>query len=200
MKNIMVTGGAGFIGSNFVRYMLGQHADYRILVYDKMTYAGNPDNLLDVQEDPRFSFCQGRYLRRGRGERSDHRARHRHDRQFRRGDARRPVHHGPGRLHPDRRLRHLRPARGRPEVQVGALSPDFDRRGVRPHPRRAPVARDRRRRAAKPVCGQQDQRRPDGDRLSRHLRAAGDHHPRGQQHRAVPVPREGDPAVCNECH
>jgi dTDP-glucose 4,6-dehydratase len=59
MKNIMVTGGAGFIGSNFVRYMLGKYPDYRILVYDKMTYAGNPDNLLDVQTDPRHSFVKG---------------------------------------------------------------------------------------------------------------------------------------------
>jgi dTDP-glucose 4,6-dehydratase len=59
MKDIMVTGGAGFIGSNFVRYMLGKYPDYRILVYDKMTYAGNPDNLLDVQDDPRYSFVKG---------------------------------------------------------------------------------------------------------------------------------------------
>jgi dTDP-glucose 4,6-dehydratase len=59
MKNIMVTGGAGFIGSNFVRYMLDKYPDYRILVYDKMTYAGNPDNLLDVQHDSRYSFVKG---------------------------------------------------------------------------------------------------------------------------------------------
>ena len=59
MKSIMVTGGAGFIGSNFVRHMLEQHPDYKILVYDKLTYAGNPDNLLDVEDDPRFSFVKG---------------------------------------------------------------------------------------------------------------------------------------------
>ncbi len=58
MKNIMVTGGAGFIGSNFVRYMLEQHPDYKILVYDKLTYAGNPDNLLDVNDNPRFRFVK----------------------------------------------------------------------------------------------------------------------------------------------
>ncbi|HEX9117431.1 MAG TPA: dTDP-glucose 4,6-dehydratase [Anaerolineae bacterium] len=59
MRNLMVTGGAGFIGSNFVRYMLGKYSDYRIVVYDKMTYAGNPDNLLDVKDDPRYSFVKG---------------------------------------------------------------------------------------------------------------------------------------------
>ena len=42
MQSILVTGGAGFIGSNFVRYMLGQHPEYRIVVYDKLTYAGRP--------------------------------------------------------------------------------------------------------------------------------------------------------------
>lgn len=59
MQNIMVTGGAGFIGSNFVRYMLAKYPDYRILVYDKLTYAGNPDNLLEVHDDPRYAFVKG---------------------------------------------------------------------------------------------------------------------------------------------
>ena len=59
MQNIMVTGGAGFIGSNFVRYMLNRYPGYRILVYDKLTYAGNLDNLLDVQGDPRYAFVRG---------------------------------------------------------------------------------------------------------------------------------------------
>jgi dTDP-glucose 4,6-dehydratase len=59
MKNLMVTGGAGFIGSNFVRYMLGKHPEYNVLVYDKLTYAGNLDNLLDVAGDARYSFVRG---------------------------------------------------------------------------------------------------------------------------------------------
>jgi len=59
MKNIMVTGGAGFIGSNFVIYMLNRYDQYNILVYDKLTYAGNLDNLLDVSDDSRYTFVQG---------------------------------------------------------------------------------------------------------------------------------------------
>jgi len=59
MKNMMVTGGAGFIGSNFVRYMLGKHPEYNVLVYDKLTYAGNLDNLLEVAGDACYSFVRG---------------------------------------------------------------------------------------------------------------------------------------------
>ncbi len=59
MKNLFVTGGAGFIGSNFVRYMLQKYPQYNIVAYDKMTYAGNLDNLRDVADDPRFVFVQG---------------------------------------------------------------------------------------------------------------------------------------------
>ena len=61
MHNLMVTGGAGFIGSNFVRYMLEKYLDYRIVVYDKLTYAGNLNNLKDVAERfaDRYAFVQG---------------------------------------------------------------------------------------------------------------------------------------------
>ncbi len=55
----MVTGGAGFIGSNFVLYMLDKYPAYNIVVYDKLTYAGNLDNLLRVTDDPRYHFVQG---------------------------------------------------------------------------------------------------------------------------------------------
>jgi len=59
MKNILVTGGAGFIGSNFAHYMIRTHPDYKIVVYDKLTYAGNTNNLLDVHDEPRFKFVKG---------------------------------------------------------------------------------------------------------------------------------------------
>jgi dTDP-glucose 4,6-dehydratase len=55
----VVTGGAGFIGSNFVRYMLAEHEDVHIVNLDKLTYAGNLENLRGVDDDPRYTFVQG---------------------------------------------------------------------------------------------------------------------------------------------
>ncbi|TDI78295.1 MAG: dTDP-glucose 4,6-dehydratase [Caldithrix sp.] len=59
MKRYLVTGGAGFIGSNYIRYMLKKHRDVEIINLDKLTYAGNPDNLKDIQEDSRYKFIKG---------------------------------------------------------------------------------------------------------------------------------------------
>ena len=59
MRNILVTGGAGFIGSNFVHYMLEKYPDYRVVVLDKLTYAGNLDNLRDLEQNPRYHFVRG---------------------------------------------------------------------------------------------------------------------------------------------
>jgi len=61
MKNLLITGGAGFIGSNFVRHILETYPDYHITVFDKLTYAGNLDNLKDVEERfaGRYTFVQG---------------------------------------------------------------------------------------------------------------------------------------------
>jgi dTDP-glucose 4,6-dehydratase len=56
---ILVTGGAGFIGSNFVLSVLRNYPEYRIVNLDKLTYAGNLENLREVEGDPRHIFCQG---------------------------------------------------------------------------------------------------------------------------------------------
>jgi len=59
MKNILVTGGAGFIGSNFVRYMLNKYKDYKIVNLDLLTYAGNIKSLDDIKDNPNYLFVKG---------------------------------------------------------------------------------------------------------------------------------------------
>ena len=54
-----MTGACGFIGSNFVRHILGKYPTYHIINLDKLTYAGNPNNLKDIQENPRYQFVKG---------------------------------------------------------------------------------------------------------------------------------------------
>ena len=56
---ILVTGGAGFIGSNFVRHMLQTHTDVHIVNFDALTYAGNLENLTEVEKNPRYAFIKG---------------------------------------------------------------------------------------------------------------------------------------------
>ena len=59
MKTYLVTGGSGFIGSNFVRQMLQNDTNCHIVNLDKLTYAGNPANLVDIEMDERYSFVHG---------------------------------------------------------------------------------------------------------------------------------------------
>lgn len=56
---LLVTGGAGFIGSNFIRYILSKYRSYSIVNLDKLTYAGNLNNLKDVRNNPRYKFVKG---------------------------------------------------------------------------------------------------------------------------------------------
>lgn len=57
--NLLVCGGAGFIGSNFIHYMLAKYPDLKIVNFDKLTYAGNLANHASVENDPRYTFVQG---------------------------------------------------------------------------------------------------------------------------------------------
>ena len=57
--NLLVCGGAGFIGSNFIHYMLETHPDIKIVNFDKLTYAGNLSNHKHIENDPRYTFVQG---------------------------------------------------------------------------------------------------------------------------------------------
>ena len=62
MKNLLVTGGAGFIGSNFVRMVLAEHPEIHVVNLDKLTYAGNLENLADVQDCKQYEFVHGDIL------------------------------------------------------------------------------------------------------------------------------------------
>ena len=58
MKTYLVTGGAGFIGSNFILYMLNKYKDIKIINLDKLTYAGNLENLKSIENDNRYTFIK----------------------------------------------------------------------------------------------------------------------------------------------
>jgi dTDP-glucose 4,6-dehydratase len=56
---LFITGGAGFIGSNFIRYILNKYPNYKVINYDKLTYAGNLNNLRDIEKNSRYKFVKG---------------------------------------------------------------------------------------------------------------------------------------------
>ncbi|MHB9095766.1 MAG: GDP-mannose 4,6-dehydratase, partial [Eubacteriales bacterium] len=58
-KTVLVTGGAGFIGSNFIHYMLKKYPGVKVVNLDLLTYAGNPENLKDLVDNPDYTFVKG---------------------------------------------------------------------------------------------------------------------------------------------
>ena len=62
MKKLLVTGGAGFIGTNFVYYWLDKYPEDRVIVLDALTYAGNLENLINAEKNPKFEFVHGNIL------------------------------------------------------------------------------------------------------------------------------------------
>lgn len=65
LQNILITGGMGFIGSNFIPFFLDKHPQYHIVNLDKVSYAANPDNLLDIDAHPRYHFIKGDICNQG---------------------------------------------------------------------------------------------------------------------------------------
>ena len=193
MVNVLVTGGAGFIGSNFVRYALSRHADWHVTTLDKLTYAGRRENLHDVMNHPRHTFVHGDIADAAVSgplvEQSE------------------IVVHFAAETHVDRSILaagefirtdvagHVRAARGgaarRPAPPLRA---DLDRRSVRQRAGGREQG-DRRTAAAQPIFGEQGRRGSPRLQLLGDLRAAGRRHAGVEQLRAVPVSREGDPAL-----
>ncbi|MFA7167161.1 MAG: GDP-mannose 4,6-dehydratase, partial [Desulfoplanes sp.] len=62
MRRLLITGGAGFIGVNFVYYWLKEHPDDRVVVLDALTYAGNRESLREAERNPHFQFVHGNIL------------------------------------------------------------------------------------------------------------------------------------------
>lgn len=63
-KTVLITGGAGFIGSNFVKFVLNKYSDYQVINLDKLTYAGNLENLCDVADNSNYKFIKGDIVNR----------------------------------------------------------------------------------------------------------------------------------------
>ena len=59
MKKMLITGGAGFIGSNFIHYILSNYNDYQVINLDKLTYAANLENLKDIEDNKNYKFIHG---------------------------------------------------------------------------------------------------------------------------------------------
>ena len=201
---ILVTGGAGFIGSNFVLDWLAQ-CDEPVVNLDALTYAGNTENLASLAGDRRHVFVRGdicdRPLARSPASPSTGRARSSTSRPRATSTAAstgRPSSSAPTSRAPSRC--------SRPRARTGAtlagarqdgvpLPPRLDRRGLRlARPRRSRLPRIRHLRAEQPVLGEQGGERPPRPRLAPHLRPAGADDQLQQQLRPVPFPGEADPA------
>ena len=59
MKRVLVSGGCGFIGSHLVRRLLREHSDLHVVNIDLLTYAGRPENVADLADNPRYTFVHG---------------------------------------------------------------------------------------------------------------------------------------------
>ena len=129
---ILVTGGCGFIGSNFIHYLLRKYPDYSLINVDKLTYAGNLKNLSDLSHSPRYTFIKGDIADPLQMEESDSPGGRCH-RQLCRGVPRGPIDRSPDGLHEDECLWNLCPSGGAPEglfETAYPFPPCLDRRGL----------------------------------------------------------------------
>ena len=130
---ILVTGGCGFIGSNFIRYILQHYNPTSMTNVDVLTYAGNLANLDGVAEEygDRYEFYQSRHRQPGADGCAYGASRLLRRGKFRRRIARRPQHRFAAELHPHQRRRHERAPRLRAAARRPALRAGLDRRSLR---------------------------------------------------------------------
>ena len=194
----LVTGGCGFIGSNFILRLLAERPDARVVNLDKLTYAGNPDNLREVADDPRYTFvhgdiCDAQVVTPLMAE-ADY------------------VVHFAAETHVDRSLMEpgsfiqtdvfgtytlLEAARQNPRLQR-FLHISTDEVYGEVLPTDPPVARKRSLQPAQPVLREQSRRRDAVQGLRRDVRPAGRRRPAGEQRRPAPARREGVPLLHDE--
>ena len=197
MVDVLVTGGAGFIGSNFVRYAIEAHPDWHVTTLDKLTYAGRLENLKGLLDHPRHAFVKGDVADAAVAaplvQASD------------------IVVHFAAETHVDRSILNagefittdvygtfvlLEAARQASHLKrFVQISTDEVYGSVAD--RREP--RDRRASAAQPVLGQQGRRRSSRVQLLGDLRGAGHRDARVEQLRALSVSREGHPPLHHQC-
>ena len=186
---VLVTGGAGFIGSHFARRLAAQGDE--VVVLDKLTYSGNPANLEGADVELVVGdICDAEAV-------AEAAAGLRRDRQLRRRDARRPLDPRRRRVRRDRRARHLRAARSTRATRGSGSCRSRPTRSTATSPRARARARTTRS-ALEPVHRHQGRRRPPGARRRAHLRRRRLHHARREHLRPEPVPREADPALRHE--
>ena len=188
---LFVTGGAGFIGSNYVRHVLAT-TDDEVTVFDALTYAGNRENLARLRRRPPLPVRPRRHLRprRGRGGAAGPRRRG----ALRGREPRGPLAARPRRVRAHQLLRHQRHVRRRGPARGRAVPAHLHRRGLRLD-RGGLVHRDRPAVAPLALLGGQGRLGPDRARLPRDPRPAGGGHPVLEPVRPLPVPREGHPAL-----
>ena len=202
--NLLVTGGAGFIGSNVIHHVIDRPEVARLVNLDCLTYAGHLENLEKVARHPKYVFEKVDLRDKAAVLRVVEATRHHPRHASGGGIARGPLHHRAGRFHSHQRRRHVQSARSLPRLlaESKVRSPESEVRSPvssRFHRRSLWLARpdrffhrDDALRAELAVFRQQGLERHAGARLSSHLRLADGHHELLEQLRPVSISGKAD--------
>ena len=199
---ILVTGGCGFIGSNFIHYFLKKYPDDSLINVDKLTYAGNLKNLSALSRSPRYAFIRGDIADPLQMEEIISQGVDAH-RQLCRGVPCGPFDRGPDGLHENECLWDLCSSGGDPEglfEKAYPFPPCLDRRGLRVSGRDRGLYGRNAHGSQQSLFGKQGLRRPDGAGLSSHLRASHPDHPMLQQLWTLSVSGKTDSPPDFQCH